>query len=56
MSTLYCAICRARFEPDDDHYRVEVEHRTVDDPNTTDEYVFCMDCGLDEFPQWGEPA
>ena len=56
MTTLYCAICRSRFEPDDDHYRIDAEFRSIDHRNETDEYVLCMGCAHDELDDWEEPA
>lgn len=56
MTTLYCAICRSRFEPDDDHYWITAEYRTIDDRNETEEYALCMDCVFDELDDWEEPA
>lgn len=56
MTTLYCAICRSRFEPDDDHYRVEMEYRSVDAQREHEDKVLCMDCARDVLSEWGEPA
>ena len=56
MTTLYCAVCRTRFEPDDDHTWVTMEHKRIDEQNTVDEYALCTDCWLDVIGEWGEPA
>jgi hypothetical protein len=59
VTYLYCAEpeCRARFEPDDDHYRVEIERRTTTDGVRGPEFfVLCPDCYFGLTDNWGEPA
>ncbi len=56
MTTLYCAICENRFEPDDDHVRVEAEHVRMDDRNHIDDYVFHPGCWRRLSGGWIDPA
>ena len=56
MTWLYCGRCRDRFEPDEDHYWIDAEFRTISDRNETDEYVLCMECAREVLDEWGEPA
>jgi len=54
MTTLYCADCGQRFEPDDDHVWIDAEVKRINDRNDREEYAFCMDCWLDK--DWNDPA
>lgn len=56
MTTLYCAVCRSRFEPDDTHGWVTVERRTVDDRNEVEEFALCEEHRMEITDEWGEPA
>lgn len=56
MTTLYCAECTDRFEPDDNHTRLEAEHVRMDDRNGRDDYVLCPDCWADVTEGWIDPA
>lgn len=56
MTTLYCALCGGRFEPDDDHVWVEAEHKRIDDRNDLDEYALHPECWNRLTDGWGEPA
>lgn len=56
MTTLYCAICRERFEPDTDHVWVDAELRRVDDRNGTDEYALHPECWQSLTDGWMKPA
>jgi len=56
MTTLYCAICGNRFEPDDDHVKVDAELRRVDDRNEEEGFVFHPDCWAHLSEGWVEPA
>lgn len=56
MTTLYCAICRGRFEPDDDHVTVESELRRIDDRNEITGYVLHPGCWARLTEGWGEPT
>lgn len=56
MTTLYCADCKRRFEPDDDHTRLEAEHVRTTDQNGRDHFVFCPDCWADLSEGWVDPA
>lgn len=56
MTTLYCAICEGRFDPDDDHVRVEGEHRRINDRNEIDEYAFHPICWMNLTDGWADPA
>lgn len=42
--TLYCAICRRRFEKDSNHVRVRADKKPPDGRPTVTNYVFCGDC------------
>jgi hypothetical protein len=56
VTTLYCAVCRGRFEPDQDHVKVEADHRRIDDRNTTETFAFHPQCWRHVSGSWGEPA
>lgn len=56
MTTLHCAICGNRFEPDDDHVKTEAEHRRVDDRNEQETYVFHPECWARLSEGWVKPA
>ena len=56
MTTLYCAECERRFEPDDDHTRLNAELRRVDDRNKQEMYVLCPDCWHQISDGWVDPA
>lgn len=55
-TTLHCAICGTRFEPDQDHVRIEAEHKRMDDRNDLDEYVMHPECWQRLTDGWMEPA
>ena len=56
MTTIYCAICARRFEPDQDHVKVEAEHRRIDDRNETEAFAFHPECYRRLTGGWMEPA
>ena len=56
MTTLYCAICGGRFEPDDDHVWIEAEHRRIDARNDQDDYAMHPQCWDRLTKGWMEPA
>jgi hypothetical protein len=56
MTTLYCAICRGRFEPDQDHVKVDAELLRIDDRNEEELYVFHPTCWNSLTDGWGEPV
>lgn len=56
MTTLYCAECRSRFEPDDDHVWLEAEIRRINDRNDRDDYALCPECWRDLTEKWVDPA
>ena len=56
MTTLYCAECGARFEPDDDHIWIEAEHKLMNDRNSVDDYAFHPDCYRQVTAEWSDPA
>ena len=56
MTTLYCAECERRFEPDDDHTRVTLERRSVDERNQERTYVLCPECTIELAADWVNPA
>jgi hypothetical protein len=56
MTTLYCAICGDRFEPDDDHVQLEAAHINMDDRTALDEYVFHPECWWRLSEGWMNPT
>jgi len=56
MTTLYCAECEKRFEPDDNHTRIGAEHVRMKDRNGRDDYVLCPDCWYDLSDGWVDPV
>lgn len=57
MTTLYCAICGERFEPDDRHVQVEGEFRPPESSRPrVDEFVFHPDCWMNLTGGWMDPA
>ena len=56
MTTLYCAECRSRFEPDDRHVWIQGETRSVNDRNRLEDFAMCPDCWADLTEDWGEPV
>lgn len=56
MTTLYWTLCEHRFEPDQDHVRIEAEHVRMDDRNDIDEYVFHPVCWDNLSTGWMDPA
>lgn len=56
MTTLYCAICGNRFEPDQDHVYLSAELKRIDDRNETDEYAFHPACWDRLSGGWMNPA
>lgn len=56
MTTLYCALCGHRFEPDDDHIWMTAEHKRINDRNATEEYALHPGCWADLTDDWTDPA
>jgi len=56
MTTLHCAVCGNRFEPDDDHVKLDAEHIRIGDRNDHDEYVFHPGCWHRLTDGWMDPA
>jgi len=62
MTTLYCAICGNRFEPDDDHMWIDAERkpRTCHPASTLyeadGEFAFHVDCWERETSGWRNPT
>lgn len=59
MTTLYCAVCGGRFEPDDVHMWIDAERKADRDsiPFTlTDAYAFHVDCWDRLTAGWMDPA
>jgi len=56
MTTLYCAVCENRFEPDDDHVRIDAEHVRINDRNETEEFVFHPECWRNLSGGWIDPV
>lgn len=55
-TTLYCARCGDRFEPDDDHVRVESEHQKMNDRNDQDMHVMHPRCWRELVEDWTDPV
>jgi len=56
MTTLHCAICGGRFEPDTDHVRVDAELKRIDDINEKDVYALHQHCWRRLTEGWMQPA
>lgn len=56
MTTLYCAICGGRMEPDTDHVEIDAERVRMRDRNDVDEYVMHLDCWDRLTKGWMDPA
>lgn len=56
MTTIYCAICEHRFEPDQDHVKVTAEHVRINDRNKEEVYAFHPACWRRLSGSWMEPA
>lgn len=56
MTTLYCADCGERFEPDDNHVWLTAEHKRIDDRNETGEFAFHPECWRKLTTDWTDPA
>lgn len=56
MSTLYCAICGERFEPEHDHVRVEPEYVGKNVGTDDRDFVFHSGCWERLSQGWMEPA
>lgn len=56
MTTLYCAECGGRFEPDDDHVRIDAEHVRINDRNEQEEFVMHPRCWWDLTGEWNDPV
>lgn len=56
MTTLYCAICGQRFEPDDDHVWISAEWKYMQDRNELDEFAFHQMCWDRLSEGWMEPV
>jgi len=56
MTTVYCAVCLRRFEPDQDYVKVTGERQLISDRNTTDEFAMHTDCWRSVSGGWMDPA
>lgn len=56
MTTLYCAICEGRFEPDTDHVKIDAEHVRMADRNEGEQFVFHVGCWDRMSRGWVDPA
>ena len=56
MTTLFCAECEGRFEPDDDHVRLDAEHVRMDDRNEQDMHVMHPKCFRELAEDWMKPV
>jgi len=54
--TVYCAHCRERFTPDQDHVQIDAEIKKIDDKNDRDFYILHLDCFREITDDWIEPA
>lgn len=56
MTTLYCAVCGHRFEPDDEHIWIQAERKPRDGRPEGDEYALHVDCWDRISGGWMDPA
>lgn len=56
MTTLYCAICGNRFEPDQDHVYLNAELKRIDDRDEMEEYAFHPSCWDRLSGGWMDPV
>jgi len=56
MTTLYCAICGGRFQPDTDHVEIDAERVMMEYPNEKEMFVMHTDCWDRLTGGWMEPA
>jgi len=56
MTTLYCAICDRRFEPDVDHVWIEAEKKQIDDRNSVDDFALHPECWRSISGGWSDPV
>jgi hypothetical protein len=56
MTEPYCAVCRHRVDPAEDHVSVEAETKDPGDMNQIEMYVFHTDCWHSTAGNWMEPA
>lgn len=56
MTTLYCAVCGGRFEPDDDHVWLPAEIRRINDRDDQEEYALHPDCWRELTEEWNDPV
>lgn len=54
--SLYCAVCRERFEPDENHIWINAEHKRMNDRNAMDEYAAHPECWRQLTDDWMDPA
>lgn len=56
MTTLHCAICGNRFQPDTDHVWIKAEKKRIDDRDELDEYAMHQHCWRRLTEGWMQPA
>jgi hypothetical protein len=56
MTTLYCALCEQRFEPDDDHVALDAETKLMNDRNGREDYVLHPSCWDELTEDWVDPV
>lgn len=56
MTTLYCALCDGRFEPDTNHIWISAEHKRINDRNETNEFAVHPDCWRQLTADWTGPV
>lgn len=56
MSTYTCAVCGQHVYLDDDHVKVAVQHRRIDDRDDRDDYLLHVECARTTFDGWRVPA
>lgn len=56
MTTLYCAICAGRFEPDQDHIKLDAHKIRINDRNEQDTFALHPGCYRRLTEGWIDPA
>jgi len=56
VESVLCAVCGNKVPLDDDHVKMEIETVRMRDRNDLDDYVLCMDCGIDKSREWNDPV
>jgi hypothetical protein len=57
MSTsIWCARCEERREPDDEHHWIQAKRKAVDERTTVDSWMLCPECYRELTEDWIQPA